>query len=106
MFHKPVISQSKPIINQLTVTLNEENIPNTKNIKRINECHSTAMRKKEAIDYSKRKQKRLQAKTRKVLTTPEVLEGLDNELKRTERKRKRNQIAANMIQHQYEEINF
>ena len=29
MFHKPVISQSKPIINQLTVTLNEENIPNT-----------------------------------------------------------------------------
>lgn len=65
------------------------------------------MRKKtEAIDYSKRKQKRLQAKTRKVLTTPEVLEGLDNELKRTERKRKRNQIAANMMRHQYEEINF
>ena len=55
MFRKSVISQSKPIINQLTVTLNEENIPNTKNIKRINECHSTAMRKKEAIDYSKRK---------------------------------------------------
>ena len=71
------------------------------------QCHSTAMRKKtEAIDYSKRKQKRLQAKTRKVLTTPEVLEGLDNELKRTERKRKRNQIAANMMRHQYEEINF
>ena len=100
MFHKPVISQSKPIINQLTVTLNEENIPNTMSF------HCNEKKKTEAIDYSKRKQKRLQAKTRKVLTTPEVLEGLDNELKRTERKRKRNQIAANMMRHQYEEINF
>ena len=34
----------------------------------------------EAIDNCKRKQ-RLQAKTGKVLTTPEVLQGLENEFK-------------------------
>ena len=52
-------------------------------IKRVNnQCE-----KSEATDNSKRKQKKIQAKTGAVLTTAEVLERLENEHKDREKKK-------------------
>ena len=61
-------------------TLNEENKFTTQKI-------LTESKETEAIDNSKRKQKRVQAKTGEVLTAPEVLEWLENEHNDREKKK-------------------
>ena len=78
---------------QCGATLNEENISLPQKLLResiINVIAPPITKNfRSNIDKSKRKLKRVQAKTEELLTTPEVLEWLENEHKDREKKKKK-----------------